>query len=150
MTMKNGLCTATLVLGTAFAQPGHAEWIPTNAGVGADAEVRESDLTQNRGTSTEIATRIKNSSIAGNPDDGSDRNSAIYTKFDLAGAANPDTIETAFRLTYRNNNLNGGRIQDTITPNPAIRTGLAIYGLNNFALANWDESTITYVTAPRV
>jgi hypothetical protein len=53
-------------------------------------------------------------------------------------------------MTYRNNNLNGSRIQDTSTPNPDIRTGLAIYGLNNNSIANWDETTITYLNAPGI
>ncbi|MEZ6190526.1 MAG: hypothetical protein R3C45_04465 [Phycisphaerales bacterium] len=127
-----------------------ALWLPTNVGIGADAEVRESNPTQNRGTSTEIASRVKNDVPLGNANDGSDRNSAIYTKFDIFGQAMPDDGHTAFRMSYRNNNLNESRIQDSITPNPAIRTGLAIYGLNNAALENWDENTITYLTAPGI
>ncbi len=138
----------TLVLGTIFSQPASAQWIPTNAGNGADVEVRESNPTQNRGDSTEIATRVRNDFIAGDGNDGGDRNSAIYTRFDLSGASNPADIETAFTLTYRNNNLTESRIQDSVTPNPAIRTGLAVYGLNNDALSNWVESTINYLTAP--
>lgn len=142
--------TILLVHGTVFAQTRGIDWIPTNDGTGADAEVRESSPTQNRGTSTEIATRVWNTYIAGHANDGNDRNSAIYTRFDLTGAADPATIETAFRLTYRNNNINGTRIQDYITPNAALRTGLAIYGLNNLSLGNWIETTITYLNAPGI
>lgn len=144
------ICAMALILGTLFAQPGSTDWIPTNRGNGADAEVRESSPVTNRGTSTEIATRILNTYIAGNANDGNDRNSAIYTRFDLSEATIPRTIETAFRITYRNNNLNGSRFQDLTTPNPAIRTGLAIYGLSNHSLANWDETTITYLNAPGI
>jgi hypothetical protein len=113
--------------------------------MGADAEVRESNPTQNRGDSTEIASRVRNDSIAGSPNDGADRNSVIYTMFDLSGTAIPTDFVTAFRMTYRNNvtafrmtyrnnNLTGSRIQDTVTPNPAIRTGMAIYGANPAAI----------------
>lgn len=127
-----------------------AFWLPTNTGIGADAEVRESNPTQNRGTSTEIASRVVNNFPLGSANDGTDRNSAIYTKFDITGQAMPDDGKTAFRMSYRNNNLIGSRIQDTITPNPAIRTGLAIYGLNNADLGGWDENTITYLNAPGI
>ena len=142
--------TVCALLATVVSIPAaHAEWIPTNFGIGADAEVRESNPTQNRGASTEIATRVRNDFIAGDPSDGTDRNSAIYTKFDLSGVSQAGPYTTAFRMTYRNNNLSGPRIQDTITPNPAIRTGLAIYGLNPAANgANWSEDTITYLNAP--
>ncbi|MBN1854786.1 MAG: PEP-CTERM sorting domain-containing protein [Pirellulales bacterium] len=125
-----------------------AGWIPTNYGIGADCEVRESAPTTNRGTNTEIASRVKNAVPAGDPADGNDRNSAIYTKFDLTNLSMPGDGQTAFRMTYRNNNLRGSRIQDTVTPNPAIRTGLAIYGLK--AGLTWDESTLTYLNAPGI
>jgi hypothetical protein len=140
-------------LAAAVCAPGSSDaafWLPTNVGIGADAEVRESNPTQNRGASTEIASRVKNDSISGNANDGNDRNSAIYTKFDITGQAMPDDGHTAFRMSYRNNNLNETRIQDSITPNPAIRTGLAVYGLNNPDLGSWDESTITYLNAPGI
>jgi hypothetical protein len=114
--------------------------------MGADAEVRESNPTQNRGDSTEIASRVRNDFIAGAPNAGGDRNSAIYTMFDLSGTAAPADIASAFGLTYRNNNLADNRIQDTITPNPAIRTGMVIYGLD--PTLTWSEDTITYLTAP--
>lgn len=140
-------------LAAAVCAPGSAEaafWLPTNVGIGADAEVRESNPTQNRGASTEIASRVLNNFTLGNPNDNIDRNSAIYTKFDITGQAMPDDGKTAFRMSYRNNNLVGSRIQDTITPNPAIRTGLAIYGLSNADLGSWDENTITYLNAPGI
>lgn len=138
----------------AVAAPTYTEaglWLPTNVGNGADAEVRESNPVQNRGSSTEIGSRVKNEFIAGDPNDGADRNSAIYTKFDLTGQSMPADGHTAFRMSYRNNNLAGRRIQDTITPNPDVRTGLAIYGLKPDAVrGDWDESTITYLNAPGI
>lgn len=146
MSYKHLLST---LLATALAAPtAHgAFWVPTNVGIGADAEVRESNPTQNRGTSTEIASRVRNDFIAGSPDDGADRNSAFYTKFDVDGMELPADGHTAFRLTYRNNNLRGSRIQDTVTPNPSVRTGLAVYGLKT---GTWDEGTINYVNAPGI
>lgn len=137
-----------LLIGYLLAPVANAQWIPTNYGAGADAEVRESDPTQNRGSSTELASRVRNDFIAGDPNDGSDRNSLMYTKFDLAGIFIPAEFVTAFRMTYRNNNLNGSRIQDTMTPNPDVRTGLVIYGLD--PALDWDESTITYLNAPGI
>jgi hypothetical protein len=137
---------AALMAGLMVAPLASGERIPTNYGMGADAEVRESNPTQNRGDSTEIASRVRNDFIAGDPNDGGDRNSAIYTMFDLSGTVIPADIASAFSLTYRNNNLAGTRIQDTITPNPAIRTGMAIYGLD--PTMNWSEDTISYLTAP--
>ena len=136
------------VLAAAFSPAAYAEWIPTNKGIGADAEVREFAPTTNLGASTEIASRVRNDFIAGNASDGSDRNSAIYTKFDLSDVELPSDLHTAFRMSYRNNNLNGSRIQDTVTPNPEIRTGLAVYGLDS--QITWAENTITYLNAPGI
>lgn len=142
---------APALAGILWAAAGvHADWIPTNRGAGADAEIRESSPTQNRGSSTEIASRVRNEFTLGDPNDGSDRNSAIYTKFDLSGLDIPTPLTTAFRMTYRNNNLTALRIEDTVTPNPALRTGVAVYGLTNSSLENWDESTITYLNAPGI
>ena len=141
----------TLLAAALAAPTAHgAFWTPTNYGIGADVEVREFQPVNNLGASTEIASRVRNDFVLGNPNDGSDRNSSIYVKIDLTDRQMPSDGHTAFRLTYRNNSLNGSRIQDTVTPNPAIRTGMAIYALNNFALGGWDESTITYLNAPGI
>jgi hypothetical protein len=137
-----------LLAGGMITPSAYAEWIPTNFGIGADAEVRESNPTQNRGDSTEIAVRVRNEFIAGDANDGGDRNSAIYTKFDLSGIVVPNPLMTAFRMSYRNNNLAGSRIQDTVTPNPDVRTGLAVYGLD--PMLDWQEDTITYLNAPGI
>jgi hypothetical protein len=145
-----------LTVSTAFAYDN--DWLPTNYGGGADAEVRESNPTQNRGDSTEIASRVRNDAnpLVDPSADGSDRNSSIYLKFDVSqftgvSVTASDFAESALRLTYRNNNLRGSRIQDTVTPNPGTRTGLAIYGLDpNAAGADWAEDAITYNTAPGI
>ena len=149
MTCKNFL---SALFATALIAPAvHAGFFtPTNYGVGADAEVRESGPTTNFGASTELASRVRNLVPLGNASDGNDRNSSIYVKIDLTDRVMPSDGHTAFRLTYRNNNLNGSRIQDTTTPNSDIRTGMAIYGLNNSSLGGWDESTITYLNAPGI
>lgn len=142
---------AVLALGVCASGVDAEIWVPTNRGVGADAEIRESNINQNRGDSTEIASRVRNDFIAGDENDGSDRNSAIYTKFDVSDLTFPTSGETAFRMSYRNNNLSGSRIQDGETPNPNIRTGLAVYGLDPEAEgADWDEMQITYGNAPGI
>lgn len=126
-------------------------WIATNAGTGADAEVRESNPNQARGVSTELASRQQNIYLTGDNNAGADRNSAIFTRLDFAAVAVPPSFTTAFRMTYRNSTLTGMRIQDTVTPNPEYRTGLAIYGLTDWArAAAWDEGTITYNNAPGI
>ncbi|TWT97674.1 hypothetical protein Pla108_18260 [Botrimarina colliarenosi] len=139
------LLFAGALCATATAAP---VWVPTNYGNGADAEVRESAFDQNRGSSTEIASRIKNAAPAGDGADGSDRNSLIYVKIDLTDHIMPDDGKTAFRMTYRNSNLNSSRVADYITPNSNFRTGLAFYGLDT--TLTWDESTITYANAPGI
>lgn len=130
--------------------------IPTNFGAGADAEVRESAPTQNRGASTELATRIRNDiSIAdgGSPtDDANDRNSIMYFKFDLRTpdllGTRPasDFVNTKLRLTYRNNNLAAGRLIDADGIDPDLgRNGLVYFGVPG---ADFDELLITYNNAP--
>lgn len=148
--MKKILSLAIAAMAVAQSAMGATIWTPTNYGIGADAEVREEAPVTNRGSNTELATRIRNDVALGDPNDGNDRNSAMYVKIDLADRAMPADGKTAFRMTYRNNNMNSSRIQDTVTPNPNVRTGIAIYGLNKQALGNWDESTITYLNAPGI
>ena len=137
--------------------------IPTNQN-GADAEVRESDINPctdplvcvpgtplgtNRGSSTELATRLKDSTA-----NSGDRSSAIYLKFDISGITQPDLDSNLarLRLHVRNaNQIQPGRAVNT-APNsmdPVTMT-FNVYGLNNFALGNWDESTITYYNAPGI
>jgi len=145
---KNTQILAGILVVTLNGSVGYSQLysIPTNLGNGADAEVRESNPTQNRGISTEIATRIQNLFPLGDPNDGSDRNSAIYTKFDISGVnygALPAGWYSSFTLTYRNNNLVESRIYDGVS-----YAGLNIYALNT--ALTWDENTITYLNAPGI
>lgn len=96
-----------------FAPASNAVVITTNMGLGADAEVRESNPTQNRGASTELATRAADSYAGGAANDGTDRNSVMYLQFDLSGLASGDAANAILRLTYRNNNLTENRVTDT-------------------------------------
>lgn len=144
-TLLAGLLELLLV-SASIAAPTVPIQIPTNFGNGADCEVRESNPLQNRGTSTEIASRVRNDFVAGDASDSGDRQSLIYTRFDLSGSTLPASYATAFRLTFRNNNLNASRIRDAVTPNPAFRSGLVVYGLD--PSLSWDENTINYQTAP--
>jgi hypothetical protein len=137
--------------------------IPTNLN-GADAEVRESDINPctdplvcvpgtplgtNRGASTELATRLKDSTA-----NSGDRSSSIYLKFDITGVTQQDldSFPARLRLHVRNSNqIQQGRTVNT-PPNsmdPVTMT-FNVYGLNNFALGNWDESTITHYNAPGI
>ncbi len=121
--------------------------IPTNFGVGADAEVRDHQPTTNFGASTELASRVQSLLPLGDPNDGSDRHSAMYLKFDLSGLTPADAVGARVQLTYRNNNhLVPGRVYDTDNTDPDFgRNGLNFYGIPG---ANFDESTIAYFNAP--
>jgi hypothetical protein len=133
----------------AWSSPAQAVIIATSKGIGADAEVRDHQPTTNFGASTELATRIVDNFPLGHANDGSDRFSAMYLKFDLTGLPPTPVPTTKVRLTYRNTNLSPNRIHDTETPNMDLRTGLAFYGLDrDHAGNNWDEATITYLNAP--
>ena len=131
-----------LMAGTAHAQIHR----PTNYGAGADAEVRESNADQNRGDSTEIATRVIDRFPAGDAGDASDRNSVIYLQFDLTDLEMVTTNNSTLRLTFRNNNLSEPRIHDTdgMAPDYA-QAGFDYYGIPG---ASFNEATITYNTAP--
>jgi hypothetical protein len=144
------LCFSLLALfAPAAAATAAPLFIPTNFGVGADAEVRDHQPTTNLGASTELATRIVDNFPVGHANDGTDRFSAMYLKFDLTGATLGATDTAFLRMTYRNTNLTPNRISDTFTPNTTFRTGVAFYGLDrDDAGNNWGEGTITYSNAP--
>jgi hypothetical protein len=132
-----------------LATTAQAVIIPTSFGAGADAEVREEAPTTNRGSSNEIASRIVDNWPTGDANDGSDRNSLIYLKFDITGQPLLGGKKAKVRLTYRNTNLTPNRFTDTATPNPDFRTGMAFYGLHpDHDGNNWTEAGITYLTAP--
>ena len=136
--------------------------IPTNMN-GADAEVRESDINPdmsgvpqgtNRGDSTELATRRKDSTA-----NSGDRSSAIYLKFDITGIPSP-VPQTTLQMHVRNSNqIRPGRTID-VPPfgndpenndfSDPVEMKFSVLGLTNFALGNWDESTITWYNAPGI
>jgi hypothetical protein len=126
--------------------------IPTNQN-GADAEVRESDINPctdpgtgcvpgtplgtNRGDSTELATRLKDSTA-----NSGDRSSAIYLKFDISGISQQDldANDARLRMHVRNSNqIQPGRAVNT-PPNSTdpVTMTFNVFGLTNFALGNWD------------
>jgi hypothetical protein len=123
--------------------------IPTSFGIGADAEVRDHQPTTNFGASTELASRIVDNFPAGHANEGSDRFSAMYLKFDLTGSTLPEDGTASVRVTWRNTNLTTNRVHDTSSPNLEFRTGLAFYGLDRDHAGNaWSEATLTYSNAP--
>jgi hypothetical protein len=133
-----------------FVLSAEASIIATSKGVGADAEVRDHQPSTNFGASTELATRIVDNWPLGNANDGTDRFSAMYLKFDLAGETMLPNQQTFVRLTFRNTNLGGNRIHDTATPDIANRTGIAFYGVNRLLPGGnaWTEAGINYSNAP--
>ena len=144
---------ALVVLSAAFAlaPAAQAVIIATSKGLGADAEVRDHQPTTNFGASTELAARIVDNLPFGHANDGNDRFSAMYLKFDITGQNALPNQATAVRLTYRNTNFTPNRIHDTTPPgnNMDFRTGIAFYGLDRDNSGNsWSEATITYLTAP--
>lgn len=135
----------------ALTTPASAVIIPTSKGIGADAEVRDHQPTTNFGGGTELASRIVDNFPVAHANDGSDRFSAMYLKFDITGQTALPGQKTSLRLTYRNTNLTPNRVHDTTPPgnNFDFRTGLAFYGLDRDHAGNsWSEATITYLTAP--
>jgi hypothetical protein len=145
----NVVIVSCLAIGAASAAARAAPFIiPTNLGLGADAEVREGFADTNRGASNELATRVKNDvvgGIGGNPNDAGDRNSVMYLQYDLSGVSAADLNGVVLRLTFRNNNLPARRITDTDGSAPDFgQNGLEYYGIADY---QFDESTITYNNA---
>src|SRR5262245_12581742 len=135
----------------AIAPVAGAVVIATSKGLGADAEVRDHQPTLNFGTITELATRIVDNFPQGHANDGNDRFSAMYLKFDITGQTVVAGNVASVSLTYRNTNLTENRVHDTTPPgnNTNFRTGIAFYGLDRDDPGNsWSEATITYITAP--
>lgn len=104
---------------------------------GADAELRASQPTTNRGDNQEIASRV-----------GGGRNSVIYMKFDASGFSAAHLLkEINVQLTVRQDNqINVGKIvaADPNFPN----SGWNFFVLDpTLAGADWDEAVITPQTA---
>jgi MYXO-CTERM domain-containing protein len=113
---------------------------------GADAEVRESNVTQNRGASTELGSRV-----------GYIRNSHIYMKWSVEGVTAADLAQPiTIRNFLRHENLAENRIKDMdgVAPDEG-NAGFDFYVLDPAHVgANWvevdpgDGSGITYENAP--
>jgi hypothetical protein len=153
-----------------------AATITTNMN-GADAEVREEEINAdlfgvpqgaNRGTSNELATRIRDD--VGNFDNnqGNDRTSAMYLKFDISSLT-PASLagkEIRLQLTVRNSNLSDSRrrgfadIPGSPDPNPGAfanlrRSEFSVRGLTNLSAANYDwlesgAGSLTWYNAPGI
>lgn len=134
-----------LLLGAASASQAAPIIRTTNFGLGADAEVRESNPVQNRGSSTELGMRVRSDLPQGDANDGTDRNSVVYLQFDLSGLTVADATNAILRTTYRNNNLAAARIGDTDGTAPDLgQNGFDYYGIADYT---FDETTLTYLNA---
>ncbi len=109
---------------------------------GADAELRRSAATQNRGTSTELASRVA-----------SNRQSVMYVKLPV-DSITPFELSNplVYRMTFRNNNMPPSRVSDSSVNNPPTHpddyTGLDYWVLDpTNAGADWDELTIAPSTS---
>lgn len=143
--MKKVLVLMAVGLVVLFVTDANAYFRITTADAGgADCELREEGPTTNRGTSTEIASRLY-----GSTSPTAWRDSAIYLKFGVGSITAADLAgNITVRTTIRNTNMASGRFQDTvgdIGPN----TGWDYYVLDpTMAGADWSETGITPNTAP--
>ncbi|MDC0935805.1 PEP-CTERM sorting domain-containing protein [Pirellulales bacterium] len=135
---KFSLSICALSLAVLIAADAQADRYSTFDPGGADAELRESQPTNPRGTGSELASRIA---------DPGNRNSVIFLKFGVGDVSLPELAsDITVRTTYRNNNLTAGRIEDTSGGGP--NTGFDYYVLDpTIAGADWDEAAITPVSA---
>jgi hypothetical protein len=142
--MKRLLILMGLVAVGLFVANAEAFRVTTHDSGGADVELREEGPTVNRGTSSEIASRLFASTSPT-----AWRNSCIYLKFNVSDISAQDLLgDITVRTTYRNTNLATGRIQDTIEP-IGPNTGWDYFVMApGTAGENWDELTITPNTAP--
>jgi len=135
-----GLVAAAMLVTDAEA------WRVTTNDGGADCELREEAPAVNRGTSTEIASRIY--VYPTNPTDPTkSRNSMIYLKFNVTNITAADLLgDINVQTTYRNTNLSLSRLQRTDT---LEFTGFDYYVLDpTLEGADWGETTITPSNAP--
>jgi hypothetical protein len=131
-----------------FVANAQALRITTNDPGGADCELREEAPAANRGTSSEIASRLY--VYPSNPTDSSkSRNSMIYLKFGVADVTAADLLgDINVQTTFRNTNLAVGRYRDTVEP-IGPNTGWDFFVLDpTMEGANWSETTITPSNAP--
>jgi len=142
--MKKLIVFVGLVAVALFVANAKALTITTNMG-GADCEMREESPDSNRGTSTEIASRVSAKSLGASYD----HQSLIYLKFNVSSVTEADLMKDIIvRTTIRNTNMAPGRYKDTVEP-IGPNTGWDYYVLDpTVPGANWDELTITPNTAP--
>jgi hypothetical protein len=151
-------------LAAALAASAQAAIVITTNQNGADAEVREEETGTptgtppafpgvNRGSSFELATRLRDQNDPNNPL--RDRSSAIFLKFDISGISAADLLANpyaALRLNVGAVNVVPSRqsAPSPADPNTTIEMEFKLRGLTNFALNNWQENTITYYNAPGI
>jgi len=113
---------ALLAAGTSLADAQMIR-IPTNLGDGADAEIREFQPNRKDGFGTELATRIRDAvpgfleppTQPGGPT--TDRSSMFYVRIDtsqLTPSQVANSTNVLLQLTYRNTNINQGRVKQTV------------------------------------
>lgn len=122
MRMYN-LLSIVAAVAVALSASADARIISTFEAGGADAELRESNPTQNRGDNSELATRVSPT-----------QNSVMYVKLPVASVTAFELSQPiTYRLTFRNTNLPISRIADTST-NPTVvptrYTGLQYFVLD--------------------
>jgi len=120
---KYNLLSIVAAIAVALTASANARIISTFEAGGADAELRESNPTQNRGDNTELATRVSPT-----------QNSVMYVKLPVASITPAELMRPiTYRLTFRNSNLPISRIADTST-NPTLvpdrYTGLQYFVLD--------------------
>lgn len=126
--------------------------IPTNLGpLGADAELRDDSPGTNRGANFELATRIANNGTVAGGNDGGDRGSEMYLRFDIRNVT-PAMLNASItlRMHYGALNASGSRVNDPagVPGTPTRFVTLAYRGLNPALSDGWGEGTITYNNAP--
>ena len=139
------LACSPLLLAVGASEAAGAIIRPTNFGLGADAEVRESQAAINFGSNTELGSSVRNDFPTADVNDPNDRNGVMYLQFDLAGIAAGDAVGAVLRMTFRNSNLSVSRISDVDNVDPNYgRNGIEYYGIPNYQFA---EGALTYSTA---
>ncbi len=86
--------------------------IPTNLGpLGADAELRDETPGTNRGANFELATRIANNGTVAGGNDGGDRGSEMYLRFDIRNVT-PSMLNApiTLRMHYGRSGMTAGAL----------------------------------------
>jgi hypothetical protein len=137
-------CAGTLASGATI--------IPTNLGpLGADAELRDEAPGTNRGANFELATRIANNGTVAGGNDGGDRGSEMYLRFDIRNVT-PAMLNApiTLRMHYGRNGITAARTSDPPAPGgvPTKFVTIDYRGLKPSLSDGWTEAGITYLNAP--